>query len=303
MKKTPVKAAETKKAQAGKKQAKRTTVKKAKTKNNQASETLSKKDPSLKRPSKNAKLMDFSLMSLMLCWVILSIFAAQFAVGIVMTAIMGEKLTDPVPTACYSALSYLLAMIMIVLIPPIVKAKIGKQNFSKDSINRTELGFRGWPTWTDIGLAPIGFGAYWLLASGLTLLFSTIFPWFNAGEAQEIGFSFQISGIDRLIAFLTLVVVAPIAEETIFRGWLYGKLRGKLLKYVPNGWSIIISTLLVSFLFGLVHLQWNVGVNVFAMSIVLCALREITGTIYADILLHMLKNGVAFFLLFILGIG
>lgn len=253
--------------------------------------------------SKNTKLMDFSLMSLMLCWVILSIFAAQFAVGIVMAAILGEKLADPVPTACYSALSYLLAMIMIVLIPPMVKAKRVKRNFSKDSIDRTELGFRGWPTWTDIGLAPIGFGAYWLLASGLTLLFTTIFPWFNAGEAQEIGFSLQISGFDRLIAFLTLVVVAPIAEETIFRGWLYGKLRSKLLKYVSNWWSIIISTFLVSFLFGLVHLQWNVGVNVFAMSIVLCALREITGTVYADILLHMLKNGVAFYLLFILGIG
>ena len=51
------------------------------------------------------------------------------------------------------------------------------------------------------------------------------------------------------------------------------------------------------------HGQWNVGVNVFAMSIVLCTLREITGTIYAGILLHMLKNTIAFVLVYIVGMG
>ena len=51
------------------------------------------------------------------------------------------------------------------------------------------------------------------------------------------------------------------------------------------------------------HFQWNVGVNVFALSVVLCALREITGTIYAGILTHMIKNGVAFYLLYLVGIG
>ena len=65
---------------------------------------------------------------------------------------------------------------------------------------------------------------------------------------------------------------------------------------------MIISILLVSLLFGIVHLQWNVGVNVFAMSIVMCLMREITGTIHAGILMHMLKNGIAFYLLFVLGV-
>ena len=41
----------------------------------------------------------------------------------------------------------------------------------------------------------------------------------------------------------------------------------------------------------------------FALSIVLCGLREITGTIHAGILLHMLKNGIAFYLLFVMGMG
>ena len=102
---------------------------------------------------------------------------------------------------------------------------------------------------------------------------------------------------------MILVVVAPIAEELIFRGWLYGKLRLLLSSKLSNNASMILSIILVSVLFGMVHMQWNVGVNVFALSVVLCGLREITGTIYAGILAHMLKNGIAFYLLYILGIG
>ena len=112
-----------------------------------------------------------------------------------------------------------------------------------------------------------------------------------------------MSGGDRVLAFLTLVVVAPIAEEIVFRGWLYGKMREKIASEYSNKVSMVVSILLVSLLFGAVHGQWNVGVNVFAMSVVLCGLREITGTIYAGILLHMLKNGVAFWMLYMMGMG
>ena len=92
---------------------------------------------------------------------------------------------------------------------------------------------------------------------------------------------------------MILAIIAPIAEELIFRGWLYGKLRIKIPKWV--------AILITSFLFGLIHLQWNVGVTVFCMSVVMCILREITGTIYAGMLVHMLSNGIAFFLVYVVG--
>ena len=130
----------------------------------------------------------------------------------------------------------------------------------------------------------------------------TIFPWFDAGQTQELGFSTYLSGGDRTIAFITLVVVAPIAEEIIFRGWLYGKLREKLNGVLPEYAGKIVSILLTSALFGLIHFQWNVGVNVFCLSVVLCVMREITGTIYAGILTHMIKNCVAFYLLYVIKI-
>ena len=225
----------------------------------------------------------------LLVWASAAIIVSQIVVGIILVKILGmAKFEQPLWTTIYFALSYLVAITLIIL--PSIK-----------TIHRTKLGLRGTPTWTDIGLAPAGFVIYFILAAGLTALFS-IFPWFNPGEVQDVGFNFILSSGDRMVAFIALVLIAPIAEEIIFRGWLYGKIREKLSINLPEKASIAISIFLVSLLFGIVHMQWNVGVNVFAMSIILCGMREITGTIYSGILMHMLKNGVAFYLLYIIGV-
>lgn len=265
-----------------------------------------------KTPQKQGWKVALSV-SLMLVWVGAAVIVSQLVVGHIMLAIIGaDSLAQPVPTAIYSALSYILAMVLVIFVPMGVSARwrftdkegaeLHKEEVNGAKVNRAGLGLAGWPTWTDIGLAPAGFIVYLLLAAGVTALFS-LFPWFNASEAQDVGFSIYTTGVDRIVAFITLVVVAPIAEEVIFRGWLYGRLREKLSGRLPEVAGMITAILLVSVLFGIVHLQWNVGVNVFALSIVLCGLREITGTIYAGILLHMLKNGVAFYLLYVLGIA
>ena len=189
-------------------------------------------------------------------------------------------------TTVFSVISYVLALVIIIFLPPIVfKKKITKPS-------RKSLGLSGLPTWTDIGLAPVGYVVSIILATGLTWVFKFL-PWFNANEAQELGYSSYMVGFERGLAFVMLAIIAPIAEELIFRGWLYGKLRIKIPKWV--------AILITSLLFGLVHLQWNVGVTVFCMSVVMCVLREITGTIYAGMLVHMLSNGVAFFLVYVVG--
>jgi len=249
---------------------------------------------------------------LMLVWVGASVIVSQLFVGYLMLWILGqETFLQPVPTAIYSALSYVVAMLLVIFVPPKVSVAwkiVNEKKDGKKTINgkaapraasRELLGLKGWPTWTDIGLAPVGFIVYLMLAAAVTALFM-IFPWFDAEQAQSVGFETYIAGFDRVVAFITLVVIAPIAEEIIFRGWLYGKLRKNLSDKMSNVAGMVIAILLVSILFGLVHMQWNVGVNVFALSVVLCGLREVTGTIYAGMLLHMLKNGVAFYFLYVI---
>ena len=232
---------------------------------------------------KPRKLNRFLVIAILCLWVFASTVASQFLIGWGIILLFGkEALSQPVWTAVYSALSYIVALSLIIFVP---------RRWLKTS--RNELGLTGWPTWTDVGLSPVAFIAATLLAAGAATFFS-MFPWFNANELQDVGFNTYMVGGDRIIAFITLVIVAPIAEEIIFRGWLYGKIREKV--------GIVASTLIVSALFGIVHMQWNVGVNVFCLSVVLCGLREVTGTIYAGILTHMVKNGVAFYLLYIMSV-
>lgn len=253
----------------------------------------------------------------MTIWVMAVVMLAQIVVSFVMAGIMAAAtgssetalalLSEPAWTAVYMAVTFSLALVMLLFLTPrlynrLVKLKRrSKKTFTLAKVpSREELGLKELPTWTDLGLAPVGFVAYLLLAAGLTAVFS-LFPWFNAEETQDVGFNVLTSNGDRLVAFVALVIIAPIAEEIIFRGWLYGKLRKNIPEKTANWLGMTIAMLLTSVAFGIMHGQWNVGVNVFAMSVVMCGLREITGTIYSGMVLHMLKNGVAFYLLYVLG--
>ena len=194
----------------------------------------------------------------------------------------GRYGTGPVFETLLATSVYLLAFCIVFGVPYLVKR-------SRTSLST--LGLSRLISWTDIGLAPLGFIAYAVLSTLVVALASFVLPGFAPDQVQDIGFKALTDRTGYILAFTTLVVIAPIAEETLFRGYLYGKLRGQ----VPI-WAAMIVT---SILFGAVHGQWNVALDTFVLSMVMCSLREITGSIWAGILLHMLKNLIAFYLLFI----
>lgn len=242
----------------------------------------------LQNSSKFSSAIKPVLYALGLCaWAFIALELSSLIFAWLLYFIVGQNLITPLWTTIYNALMYIGAFALTAIVP----YKLFKKFKSKQP-TRASLGLKGTPTWIDLGLAPVGFIVYLVAAGAVTWLFS-LFPWFNADQTQNVGYSTSLIGGDLLVAFIALVIIAPIAEELIFRGYLYGKLRGQLKL------GAVTATVLVSILFALLHGQWNVAVNVFALSIILCALREITGTIYSGILLHMLKNGVAFYFLYI----
>lgn len=177
---------------------------------------------------------------------------------------------------------YTLSLLVVIGVPWLLR---------KHTTNREELGLQRLPSWMDIVLAPVGFGLYLFLSAIVLYIVGLIFPAFDGNQLQETGFGNLSQRYEYALAFITLVVIAPIAEEILFRGYLYGKLR----KTAPAWLAIVITSLL----FGAVHGQWNVAIDVFVLGVMLSVLREVTGSIWAGILLHMIKNGVAFYLLFI----
>ncbi len=268
-----------------------------------------KKKESKKKPSKDYLMILLAVVGLA-GWTAASVIVSQLIVGYPMLWFLGpETFSRPIPTAIYSALSYIVAMVLIIVFPALIYRKWRKGSSNKEEGRETSrpsiretLGLVGLPTWADIGLAILGFIVYLCISSCLVYLFSK-FPWFNVNEAQDVGFDSYATGVDRAVAFLALVVIAPIAEELIFRGWLYGKVRSKIIEKYSRVVTMVCSSLVVSLTFAIVHLQWNVGVDVFAMSIVLCGLREITGTVHAGIILHIAKNFLAFYLIYVVGLG
>jgi membrane protease YdiL (CAAX protease family) len=141
---------------------------------------------------------------------------------------------------------------------------------------------------------------YYILYIIAITIISVIIPAINVNQTQEIGFNSVHGILPLMLAFVSLVVVPPLAEEIAMRGFLYTGLR----KWLPK----IVSALIVSALFGAAHLAeggsagplWIGAMDTFILSLVLVFLREKTGNLWAGITLHALKNGIAFVSLFLI---
>ncbi len=141
--------------------------------------------------------------------------------------------------------------------------------------------------------AIFGWALYFISTALVTaVLYFAPVPGLDLGQKQEIGFDHISSGMEYVIAFLLLVVIAPVFEELLFRGYLFGRIRER------NGFWL--STILTSLTFAVLHGQFNVGIDVFILSIFLCYLREKFQSVWPGILVHSFKNGLAYVLLFIL---
>ena len=144
-----------------------------------------------------------------------------------------------------------------------------------------------------------GFFVYMLVYLVLFNIVTAIIPSLDANQKQELGYDTYTSGLALAGIFVSLVVLPPIVEETLFRGFLYSGLRNKIPK--------ITAAIVTSIIFAAVHLQfgsgnallWVAALDTFVLSMVLVLLRDKTDSLWASIGLHMIKNLLAFFSIFI----
>lgn len=150
------------------------------------------------------------------------------------------------------------------------------------------------PQWRDVTRAILGAVAFYGILVVASIVLSFLIPSLNNQQNQDVGFNNLTTKLDGILAFVALVIIPPIGEETLVRGYLYSGLRMRT-KFLP---AMVITSLL----FGAAHLQtgegtavlWAAAIDTFLLSVVLVYLREKTGALYAGMMVHALNNVIAF---------
>ena len=156
------------------------------------------------------------------------------------------------------------------------------------------------PRWLDplYGLSAVP--AYFILYILSVGLVSHFVSGLNVNQQQQIGFNSVHGSGPLVLTFISLVILPPLAEEIMVRGFLYSSLK----KAMPTAGAVVVT----SAIFASAHLPeggaagplYIAALDTFILSLVLIYLREKTGSLWASITLHAIKNGVAFMALFVL---
>lgn len=152
------------------------------------------------------------------------------------------------------------------------------------------LGWRKVNIWRALLAVGILLVAFIAAASLAISLADWLIPGFDANQAQTTEFASANTQTQKTLAFIALVLIPPVLEETIFRGFMLAAF-AKSFGYV---WGAILS----SVIFALAHGQANVGVYTFVLGLVLCAMYIKFRSIIPGIMLHMVNNGLAFWAMF-----
>jgi len=159
------------------------------------------------------------------------------------------------------------------LLVPFALASMRGSSGIQESLRR--LGFRrfkgsafGWMALT------------FVLYLAFTIFYSVVI---TEPKQKDIAESFGPTAIQVLL----IVIAAPIAEETCFRGMLFGGLREKLPR--------LAAALICGLIFGALHALTGITAvpPLIVFGFLLALLYERTGSIVPGILLHMINNSIA----------
>ena len=126
-------------------------------------------------------------------------------------------------------------------------------------------------------------------------------PSLDVFQQQQLEFDNNtVQGARLLVVFITLVIIPPITEEIVFRGFLYNSLKKVTMKRV----AVVITSILFAAahleFFGENPLNFIAAIDTFVLSLFLIWVYEKTENLWAPIMLHALKNAIAFVVLFLI---
>ncbi len=143
-------------------------------------------------------------------------------------------------------------------------------------------------SWNTLGLRPfrlsslaVGFGLM-ALSWGFNLGYALFLGLYGLQVQPDFTPLFEVAS--PMLVFIGGVLVAPLVEEIIFRGFIFAGLQGRL------GWKK--SALTSAGLFALIHFQLTAIIPIFILGLIFAYLYHLSGSIWPAVLLHMSTNAL-----------
>jgi len=149
----------------------------------------------------------------------------------------------------------------------------------------------GSPNARTFGLRPFKSSAFgWIFVALVTyLILTSIYTVLVDPPSEQLPSGLEDADQNLLVAIATgmlLIVVAPLAEEIFFRGFLYQAFR--------NSFGVLPGALLSAVIFGAIHFEFFKLVQLAILGVILALLFEKTRSLWSPIMLHALNNSLAF---------
>lgn len=105
----------------------------------------------------------------------------------------------------------------------------------------------------------------------------------------------------KWLLVVVIVLIAPLYEELLFRGLLWSAIEEQFARRQ----GIIIASIVTSMLFAIIHLQYELFEMgaIFILALIFCYFRIKSHSTLLPMLLHIVNNGVAMVIYFMMGSG
>jgi membrane protease YdiL (CAAX protease family) len=121
-------------------------------------------------------------------------------------------------------------------------------------------------------------------ALGMQVWLKDFWPDMDGQEAVE-AFRATHDPLAKGLLVVSAAIIAPLVEETIFRGFIYGVIK----RYTDGFFAALCSSLL----FAVVHLHIGTLMPLTLLALIFCAVYELTGSLLLPMVLHGLFNGTS----------
>ena len=225
---------------------------------------------------------------------------------------MMEAGVAPVPWTPRTTVRWLLGgLLLAIIVPPLLVAPFDPELKSDAALLAAQAIFDGLLLFVALGVAsdwkfrPLGpplrlLGLRPFRISAIWITLATLVAYYIAAglfaslvlkpDQEDIGGELGVgnpSVVIAVAAVVMIVLLAPIAEELFFRGFVFAGLRTR--------WSLWPAAITSGLIFGLVHAPTGITtvVPLAALGFALCWLYDRTGSLWPCVIAHMINNGLA----------